>query len=102
MGDTKNPALSFLRRCVVVKEKVSMLINSAISELNLFVEDAYIKEEEGITSLNIILDSEQIIDLDLITEASRIINPIMDEADLVEGEYVLDISSKEKGENNHE
>ena len=38
------------------------------------------------------------IDLDLITEASRIINPIMDDADLVDGEYVLDISSKEKGE----
>ncbi len=79
-------------------EKVKKLVDCAIDDLGLFVSEAYISEEENITSLNIILDSEAIIDLDLITEASRIINPIMDEADLVEGEYVLDISSKEKGE----
>lgn len=85
-----------------MKEKVSELVNSSVESLGLFVSDAYISKEEGITSFNIILDSENIIDLDLITEASRIINPIMDEADLIEGEYVLDISSKEKGENRNE
>ena len=85
-----------------MKEKVKELINPAIQEMNLHVDDAFLSEEEGITSLNIILDSEDIIDLDLITEASKIINPIMDDADLVDGEYVLDISSKEKGDLNNE
>lgn len=85
-----------------MKEKVSELVNSSIEKLGLFVSDAYISKEEGITSFNIILDSKNIIDLNLITEASHIINPIMDEADLIEGEYVLDISSKEKGENSNE
>ncbi len=83
-------------------ETVKKLVDSAISNLGLYVSEAYISKEENITSLNIILDSKEIIDLDLITEASRIINPIMDEADLVEGEYVLDISSKEKGEDSNE
>ncbi len=83
-------------------ETVKKLVDSAICDLGLFVSEAYISKEENITSLNIILDSEDIIDLDLITEASRIINPIMDEADLIEGEYVLDISSKEKGEDSNE
>ncbi len=83
-------------------ETVKKLVDSAICNLGLFVSEAYISKEENITSLNIILDSEDIIDLDLITEASRIINPIMDEADLIEGEYVLDISSKEKGEDSNE
>lgn len=77
-------------------------MNDAIKDLNLYVEDAFIKEEEQITSLNIILDSDEIIDLDLITEASRIINPIIDEADLIDKEYVLDISSKEKGDDTDE
>lgn len=83
-------------------EKVKKLVDSAVQDLGLFVDEAYMIQEEGITSLNIILDSEEVIDLDLITEASRIINPIMDEADLVEGEYVLDISSKEKGDSSNE
>ncbi len=83
-------------------ETVKKLVDSAICDLGLFVSEAYISKEENITSLNIILDSKDIIDLDLITEASRIINPIMDEADLIEGEYVLDISSKEKGEDSNE
>lgn len=79
-------------------EQVKELVDSSIAHLGLFVLDARLSQEEGVTSLCITLDSENVIDLDLITEASRIINPIMDEADLVEGEYVLDISSMEKGE----
>ncbi len=85
-----------------MKEKIANIVNDAIKDLNLYVDDAFIKEEEQITSLNIILDSDEVIDLDLITEASRIINPIIDEADLIDKEYVLDISSKEKGDENHE
>jgi len=81
-----------------VTEKVKELVDGAVCDLGLFVSEAYISKEDNITSLNIILDSDSMIDLDLITEASRIINPIMDDADLVDGEYVLDISSKEKGE----
>ncbi len=80
-----------------MKEVVQKLVDEKIASLGLFVNDAFIKKEDGITSLNIILDSKKVIDLDLITEASNIINPIMDDADLVDGEYVLDISSLEKG-----
>lgn len=85
-----------------MKEKIANIVNDAIKDLNLYVDDAFIKEEEQITSLNIILDSDEVIDLDLITEASRIINPIIDEADLIDKEYVLDISSKEKGDDTDE
>lgn len=83
-------------------EKVKELVDASIRDLGLFVYDASICEEEGVTSFCITLDSKEIIDLDLITEASRIINPIMDEADLIDGEYVLDISSKEKGDSSYE
>ena len=49
-------------------------------------------------TLYIVLDSDEVIDLDRITEVSRTINKILDEKDLIKDSYMLDISSKEKGE----
>ena len=47
--------------------------------------------------LRIELDKVNGIDLDTIVEATNIINPILDEYDLISDEYILDISSKERG-----
>ena len=85
-----------------MKEKVQVKVDPAIKDLGMFVSDVYVSEEEGVTNLNVELDSSEIIDVERITEASRIINPIMDELDLLEGEYVLDIHSKVKGEKEDE
>lgn len=81
-----------------MKEKVESLLQDAISDLNMFVSDAYIEEDGGLTYFKIELDSNTIIDLNRIVEASNIINPIMDKADLIEKEYILDIYAKEKGD----
>ena len=85
-----------------MKEKVQVKVDPAIKDLGMFVSDVYVSEEEGVTNLNVELDSSEVIDVERITEASRIINPIMDELDLLEGEYVLDIHSKVKGEKEDE
>ena len=70
-----------------------------IKDLNVFVSDAFYSEQEGKKLFNIVLDSEDTIDLNLITEASRIINKIMDENNkILEEVDELDIYSKEKGE----
>lgn len=82
-----------------MKKRIEELLNPAIEKLNVFVDDAYISTEEGKKVFNIVLDSKEIIDLNLITEASRIINKIMDEnSNLLEDADELDIFSKEKGE----
>lgn len=82
-----------------MKEQVAELVNESIKELGVFVSDAYISNEEGKKVFNIELDSEEIIDLNKITDASRIINKIMDKnASLLEDADELDIFSKEKGE----
>ena len=47
--------------------------------------------------LNIILDKDGGLDLDLVVKASRIINKLIDKEDLPYENYVLDISSKERG-----
>lgn len=82
-----------------MKEQVAELVNESIKELNVFVDDAYIENVEGRKIFNIVLDSEEIIDLNRITDASRIINKIMDKnANLLEDADELDIFSKEKGD----
>ena len=82
-----------------MKKQVEELVNESIKKLGVFVSDAYITNEEGKKVFNIELDSEEIIDLNKITDASRIINKIMDEnASLLEDADELDIFSKEKGE----
>ena len=82
-----------------MKEQVANLVNKEIESLNVFVDDAFVSTEEGKKLFNIVLDSEEVIDLNKITEASRIINTIMDKHEEVLGDIdELDIYSKEKGE----
>ena len=82
-----------------MKEKVASLLNESIKDLNVFVSDAFIDQEEGKKRFNIVLDSEEVIDLNRITEASRIINKIMDkEEKILKDVDELDIYSKEKGD----
>lgn len=85
-----------------MKEKVIDAIKSEISKFDLVVSDVYQTVEDGIIYLKIELDSDTIIDLNRITDASRVINPIIDELDLIDEEYVLDIYAKEKESDTNE
>ncbi len=86
-----------------MKEKIASLVDESIKELSVYVDDAYISTEEGKKIFNIVLDSDEVIDLNKITDASRIINKIMDENEsLLEDADELDIFSKEKGDNKDE
>ena len=83
-----------------MKEKVANLVNDKLSKLNMYVDDAFISEEEGKKIFNIVLDSEEVIDLNRITDASRMINKIIDQnEEILEDSDELDIYSKEKGDN---
>ena len=83
-----------------MKNKIAKLVDESIKDLGVFVEDAFTSTEEGKKIFNIVLDSEEVIDLNKVTEASRIINKIMDANEsLLEDADELDIYSKEKGDN---
>lgn len=81
-----------------MEEKVKALVDGSIKDLGLFVSSVYYSAEEGVKTLNIELDSNEIIDVNKITEATKIINPIMDDNNLCNDIDVLDIHSKEKGD----
>ena len=81
-----------------MKEQVASLVNDSLKDLNVYVFDAFVSKEEGKQIFNIVLDSNEVIDLNKITDASRIINDIMDTHEEVLGDVdELDIYSNEKG-----
>ena len=65
-----------------------------LKEMNMVVDSISFEKD----NLYIVLDSDEIIDSNRITEASHLINEILDEKDFIKTSYILDISSKEKGE----
>ena len=81
-----------------MKDKVKELIDPVVESLELFVSDVYYSNEEGVKTLNVELDSDTVIDVNRITEATKLINPVMDSNNYCEDIDVLDIHSKEKGE----
>ena len=74
-------------------DKIKKEISKPLSSIGLDIDS--INYEKG--NLNIILDSEDVIDLDKIVEATKIINDILDDKDFIKEKYILDVSSKEKG-----
>ena len=82
-----------------MKEKIIYLVRVEISQFHVFVDDVYVYTEEGKDILNIVLDSPNTIDLKLITEASRVINKLIDDNQVLDDNiYEVDIYSKEKGD----
>ncbi len=79
-------------------ETLKNAIKDPLKKLDIVVDSMEFVKVGSMYSLNIILDKVNGIDLDTIVEATNIINPIVDELDLFEESYVLDVSSKERGE----
>ena len=83
-----------------MKEKLEIIkkeITKPMEEMEIIVDSVDFVNENNYYFLKIELDKVNGIDLDTIVEATNIINPIIDRLDLIEEEYVLDISSKERG-----
>ncbi len=82
-----------------MKEKISALLDSKLKDLNVFVSAVQIVEDEGVRSFEIELDSKEVIDLDKVTKATEIINPLLEQAKVIDESIdVVDIYGKSKGE----
>lgn len=92
----------FLVEGGTMEEEIKSLISDAIKDLNLRVSSVYDSNEEGVKTRNIELDSDEVIDVEKITLATKIINPILNKTNLLNDVEVLDIHSKEKGDINNE
>lgn len=78
-----------------MEERIKRCIEGPLKDINMIVDSINFNGND----LNIVLDSDSVIDLDRIVEASHLINDILDKEDFIKDSYMLDISSKEKGGN---
>lgn len=82
---------------VTILENIRKLIEPEMKKLDIIVDSITWENINNQNNLCITLDRSIPLDIDAIVEATNIINPILDEADLIKEEYILDISSKERG-----
>ena len=74
------------------------LIENKVNELGIYI-DCIVFEKEGSNHfLRIVIDRDDIIDIDTCVDVTNVINAILDEADIIDQSYILDVSTKEKGE----
>jgi len=82
-------------------DKLKTLIEEALKGKSIIVDSVtYEKNSGNYNVLSVVLDKVGGIDIDTIVEATNIINPIVDEYDLTNDSYILDVVSKERGDNN--
>lgn len=78
-------------------EKIREKIEEPLSLKGIIVDDISYEKEGNNNFLRIVIDNSTVVDLDTCVEATHIVNDILDEIDIIEEAYILDISSKEKG-----
>ena len=81
-----------------MEEKIKKLVEEPLLKEKIEVVDVYFEEEYKVNNLYIIIDKKPYVDVDTCVLATNIINPILDEADLIEESYVLNVCSKGEGE----
>ena len=79
-------------------EKIKDAIKEPLAKMEIVVDDISFEKEGSYYFLRITLDKVNGLDLDTVVEATNIINPILDELDIIEESYILDVLSKERGE----
>ena len=77
--------------------KIRDAITEPMQEMGIIVDEVLYESENSYNFLKITLDKVNGLDLDTVVEATNVINPIIDKLDLIDDEYILDISSKERG-----
>ena len=80
-----------------ILEEIKRSITKPMNDMDIIVDSIVYVTEGKYNFLRIDLDKVNGIDLDTIVAATEVINPIIDELDLIDDSYILDILSKEKG-----
>ena len=76
--------------------KVENLIREVIEENNYILDSVSYVYEDSNNFLRVVIDKNGIIDIDDCVVVSKLINPILDSADPISENYILDVCSKEK------
>ena len=81
----------------MIEEQVKKLIEGPVGELGVNIDSVVLEKESGALFLRIVIDRDEVIDVDTCVEVTNVINPLLDEANIIEESYMIDVSTKEKG-----
>ncbi len=81
-----------------MEEKIKELVGNKLEKLKVWIDSVTVEKEDDNTFLRVALDADFIIPLNTVVMATRIINPLLDKADIDLDNYILDIYAKEKGD----
>lgn len=80
-----------------MEEKIRELIVDVIEKNNYILDDVeYVKEGSNMF-LRIVIDKPGVVNIDDCVTVTHLINPVLDEKDPIEENYILEVCSKEKG-----
>ncbi len=77
--------------------KIRKLIENTIVDAGYILHDVKLEKKDGILFLRILIDKPEIVCVEDCVKVSELINPILDKEDPIDGSYVLDVSSIERG-----
>lgn len=80
-----------------IEQEVRNLIEGIITDNNYLLHDVEYVKEGSMMFLRVVIDKHGVIDVEDCVAVSKLINPILDEKDLIKDNYILDVCSKEEG-----
>ena len=83
---------------MLVLDKLKIDLQKAFEKTDIIVDDITFEEKGKYKFLTITLDKIGGIDLETIVEATKVVNEVVDKADITDDSYILDVVSKERGE----
>lgn len=82
----------------LVLEKLKIDLQEILDSEEIIVDDVTFEEKGKYHFLTVTLDKIGGIDLETIVDATKIVNEVVDKADITDDSYILDVVSKERGE----
>ncbi len=82
----------------MIEDKVRELIQGTIQDMGIILDQVIYEKEGSNYFLRIIIDRDVPVDVDTCVKVSQAIDPLLDKCDIIEDSYILDVSSKERGE----
>ena len=79
-----------------VEEIIEGLIQTEIEKQGIILDSVLYVKEGSQYFLRIVIDKKGTIDIDDCVNITNIINPILDENDIIKTNYILDVCSKER------
>ena len=81
-----------------MENKVRELIEEEVNKMGVKIDSIVYEKEGSNYFLRIVIDRNEAIDIDTCVAVTDVINPLLDKADFLNDSYILDVSTKEKGE----